>query len=197
MRFIMLAFLCAPFVRAADIEGDPWPRHVIDNTAQGADGARLADVNADGLPDISTPWEEGGLIRVYLHPGVRAVAQPWPPITVGQVGSPEDAVFADLDAGRCGRRRQLHRRQHQDGLGPLGAFQRRELHRQRRLAHRGHSRHGRQCPMDVLRAHANRRETRHRSSRRFQKSGRTNLLARGPGESPRPLRVAPSSDCPG
>ncbi len=76
----------------------PWIRHTIDNTSQGADGVRLADANRDGLPDIATGWEEGGLIRVYLHPGPSHVKSPWPSVTVGQVGSPEDAVFADLDS---------------------------------------------------------------------------------------------------
>ena len=31
--------------------------------------ARMADVNGDGLLDLVTPWEEGGVIRVCLHPG--------------------------------------------------------------------------------------------------------------------------------
>jgi hypothetical protein len=75
----------------------PWVRHAIDNTSEGADGTRLADANGDGLPDIVTGWEEGGLVRVYLHPGHDKVRQAWPQVTVGQVASPEDAVFADFD----------------------------------------------------------------------------------------------------
>ncbi|RJP29279.1 MAG: VCBS repeat-containing protein [Candidatus Omnitrophota bacterium] len=74
-----------------------WQRHTIDDSSQGADGVRLADVNGDGLPDITVGWEEGGVIRMYLHPGADQVKQCWPAVTVGQVGSPEDAVFADLD----------------------------------------------------------------------------------------------------
>ncbi len=74
-----------------------WPRHTVDNSADGADGARTADANGDGLPDIATPWEEGGLIRAYFHPGVDAVREPWPAVTVGAVPSPEDAFFVDLD----------------------------------------------------------------------------------------------------
>jgi hypothetical protein len=76
---------------------DPWRRHAIDDSSRGADGVRLADVNADGLPDIATGWEEGGLIRVYLHPGRQQARSRWPAVTVGSVRSPEDAVFADLD----------------------------------------------------------------------------------------------------
>jgi hypothetical protein len=72
--------------------------HVIDDSSRGADGVRLADVNADGLPDMATGWEEGGVTRLYLHPGYRAVREPWPAVTVGRTPSVEDAVLVDLDA---------------------------------------------------------------------------------------------------
>ena len=75
---------------------EPWMRHTIDNSSQGADGVRLEDVNTDGLPDLVTPWEEGGLVRVYIHPGAAKVNRPWPHVTVGHVASPEDAVFVDI-----------------------------------------------------------------------------------------------------
>ena len=75
----------------------PWQRHSIDDSSRGADGVRLADVNGDGHLDITTGWEEGGVIRVYLNPGPKKAAQKWPAVTVGTVKSPEDAVFADLD----------------------------------------------------------------------------------------------------
>ncbi len=74
-----------------------WPMHTIDDSSRGADGVRLRDVNGDGLPDIATGWEEGGRVRIYLNPGPRKVREPWPAVTVGEVASPEDAVFADLD----------------------------------------------------------------------------------------------------
>lgn len=77
--------------------GKPWQRYTIDDTSRGADGVRLADVNQDGQMDLVTGWEEGGKVRVYLHPGAKRVREPWPNVTVGQVASPEDAVFADLD----------------------------------------------------------------------------------------------------
>lgn len=74
-----------------------WLRHVVDDTSRGADGVRLADVDGDGFPDIATGWEEGGVTRVYLHPGDGDVASPWPGVTVGRTPSVEDAVFCDLD----------------------------------------------------------------------------------------------------
>ncbi len=77
--------------------GLPWPRHTIDDSSRGADGVRLADVNGDGRMDIATPWEEGGRVRVYLNPDPSRSKEKWPAATVGEVGSPEDAVFVDLD----------------------------------------------------------------------------------------------------
>lgn len=82
---------------APKIEGQPWQRHTIDNTSAGADGVKLADINNDGLRDIATGWEEGGLTRVYLHPGHAQAKQPWPMLTVGKTPDVEDAVFVDLD----------------------------------------------------------------------------------------------------
>jgi hypothetical protein len=78
--------------------GVPWRLHVIDNSSQGADGVRLADVNNDGLMDIATGWEQGGITRVYLHPGYGDVKKRWPAVTAGKTPSVEDAVFVDLDA---------------------------------------------------------------------------------------------------
>lgn len=77
--------------------GAPWPRHTIDASSRGADGVRVADVNRDGFRDVVTGWEEGGKVRVYLHPGKSKARQPWPAVTVGTVASPEDAIFVDLD----------------------------------------------------------------------------------------------------
>lgn len=77
--------------------GQGWQRHTIDDSSRGADGVRLADVNGDGRLDIATGWEEGGRIRVYLHPGPATATDKWPAVTVGEVKSPEDAVFVDLD----------------------------------------------------------------------------------------------------
>ena len=74
-----------------------WSRHVIDNSSKGADGVRLADVNGDGLLDLATGWEEGGMVRAYLNPGHGRVKQPWSAVTLGQATNVEDAVFVDLD----------------------------------------------------------------------------------------------------
>ena len=88
--FLLLSF-------ALSVAAAPWKMHIIDNTSRGADGVRLKDVNKDGLPDIATGWEEGGVIRTYLNPGPKKAKQPWPHTEVGKVKSPEDAVFTDLD----------------------------------------------------------------------------------------------------
>lgn len=82
---------------------EPWPMHVIDAPdkelgKRGADGVRLADVNGDGLQDVTTGWENGGAVRVCLHPGLDKVTELWPSMTVGDVLGVEDAVFADVDA---------------------------------------------------------------------------------------------------
>lgn len=99
MRYYLLmsCLIFARLVNASDEQPASWQRHTIDATSTGADGARMADVNRDGFPDLVTPWEEGGVIRVCLHPGKQRVHSPWPAVTVGTVASPEDAVFVDLD----------------------------------------------------------------------------------------------------
>ncbi len=101
----LLAIACGAWLACgiqADVRGasrgEPWPLHLIDNSSRGADGVRLADVNSDGRMDITTGWEEGGITRVYLHPGRHAVRRPWPAVTVGRTPHVEDAVFVDLDA---------------------------------------------------------------------------------------------------
>lgn len=89
-----LLFACLCLARRTDAG---WQRHVIDDSSQGADGVRLADVNGDGLLDIATGWEQGGAVRVCLNPGPARARAKWPAVRVGSVGDVEDAVFADLD----------------------------------------------------------------------------------------------------
>lgn len=74
-----------------------WTKHIIDSSSRGADGVKLADFNGDGLTDIVTGWEEGGVTKMYRHPGYKRVKAPWPAVVVGRTPSVEDAVFVDLN----------------------------------------------------------------------------------------------------
>lgn len=80
------------------VQGTPWQRHTIDAASRGADGVKLGDFNHDGLPDIVTGWEEGGVVRVYQNPGAEKSRDPWPQITVGEAKNVEEAIFTDLDS---------------------------------------------------------------------------------------------------
>ncbi len=97
--FAMVICLCAGVQAAPQTvtTESPWQCHIIDDSAKGADGVKLADVNRDGFMDITTGWEEKGLTRVYLNPGPQRAKEKWPFVTVGQTPSVEDAVFVDLD----------------------------------------------------------------------------------------------------
>jgi len=102
MRLILIfvLLLCIQVVAndsVIRVPGKPWARHTIDNTSQGADGVKLGDFNGDGLQDIVTGWEEGGVVRVYANPGTAKVREAWPQTTVGEVKNVEEAIFADLD----------------------------------------------------------------------------------------------------
>ena len=99
MSVVGMVWLLASVAAAEEptSRGQPWRRHTIDDSARGADGVRLADVNGDGHLDIATGWEEAGLVRLYLNPGPTKAKEHWPAVTVGKVKSPEDAVPVDLD----------------------------------------------------------------------------------------------------
>ncbi len=112
IRWLMIVVFAFP----ARAQADAWTMHTIDGSSRGADGVRLGDINADGLPDVVTGWEEGGIIRVALHPGAQHVRAAWPAVTIGRVSDPEDAVPVDVDGdGRLdvvscceGRGRAIH-----------------------------------------------------------------------------------------
>lgn len=79
------------------VYGEGWKHHIIDDSSSGADGVKLADINGDGLLDITTGWEEGGITKLYLHPGADYVDGKWPSVIVGNTPNVEDAVFADMN----------------------------------------------------------------------------------------------------
>jgi len=97
MMALLLVVGASCWCRADSTRGQVWACHVIDGSSRGADGVRLADVNGDGLADITTGWEEGGTVRVYINPGAAKSKGNWPAVTVGRTPSIEDAVFGDLD----------------------------------------------------------------------------------------------------
>ena len=96
LTFCLLLIFC-PALQLPTAAADIWKRHTIDQSSRGADGVRLADANGDGRMDVATGWEQGGVVRVYLNPGPAASRDKWPAVTVGEVQTPEDAVFVDLD----------------------------------------------------------------------------------------------------
>lgn len=95
--FALIIWVCLVSPLVAEDRGTPWKRHAVDGSRGGADGVRLLDVNGDKRLDITTGWEGGNRVGVYLHPGSNKAKMEWPAVTVGQVTSPEDAVFVDVD----------------------------------------------------------------------------------------------------
>lgn len=96
----LLLFFCFMMITHADAEtperGTPWNYHVIDQSSRGADGVKLIDLDGDGLQDITTGWEEGGLTRIYRNPGPAQAKMAWPANTVGKTPQVEDAAWIDL-----------------------------------------------------------------------------------------------------
>lgn len=82
--------------------GTPWQIHIIDDSSRGADGVKLYDIDGDGLLDLTTGWEEGGITRIYRNPGPDKVKATWPALTVGKTPQVEDAAWIDLEhKGTC------------------------------------------------------------------------------------------------
>jgi len=94
---IVIVWCVAQLASGTAQNSAPWKRHAIDASSIGADGVRTADVNADGLADLVTSWEEGGLTRVYLAGRANSGEPAWQTITVGKSPSAEDSVFVDVD----------------------------------------------------------------------------------------------------
>ena len=102
MRLSCVLLCLGIFASSDSLVAQTWNRHTIDSSnrvagKRGADGVRLLDVNHDGRLDITTGWEEGGAVAIYLNPGPEKAREAWPSVTVGSVRGVEDAVPADLD----------------------------------------------------------------------------------------------------
>lgn len=96
MNFLLILIFW--FFSYIDHAESGWEVHTIDASSSGADGVKLADINNDGLLDITTGWEEGGLTKLYLHPRTDQVRELWSNVIVGKTPNVEDAVFADMNA---------------------------------------------------------------------------------------------------
>ncbi|QDT94080.1 FG-GAP repeat domain-containing protein [Gimesia algae] len=95
---IMTTFLTIEIAAGEEAErGAAWECHIIDQSSRGADGVKLFDADRDGLLDITTGWEEGGITRIYRNPGPAQVKSAWPLVTIGNTPQVEDAAWIDLE----------------------------------------------------------------------------------------------------
>lgn len=96
LRTLVIALLGLSIAGSA---GEVWVRHTIDDHSVGADGVKSGDWNQDGFTDWVTGWEQGGVVRIYTHPGKdpQALRSSWPFIAVGNAKAVEDAVLVDLN----------------------------------------------------------------------------------------------------
>lgn len=79
----------------------PWERHTLGGGVEamvGADGARLGDINGDGLMDVVTGFEGSSETWLFLNPGPGSeVRELWPSVSIGHTPEVEDAFFVDVD----------------------------------------------------------------------------------------------------
>ncbi len=97
MKSLLVLLTCTACACSCALAQNPWKRHTIDKSSQGADGVKLGDFNGDGLMDVVTGWEEGRVTKLYLNPGPEKIREPWPGGVAGSAPSVEDAVSADFD----------------------------------------------------------------------------------------------------
>ena len=60
--------LTGPAAGAVEVAEESWVMHTITSGPRGADGVNLADVDGDGDLDVTTAWEQAGLVTVSLPP---------------------------------------------------------------------------------------------------------------------------------
>lgn len=69
------------------------------STLKGSDGVAAADVNGDGLLDLTTGWEQSGYSTFSLHPGCANAKSTWSSVRMPLATSGvEDGTFGDVDA---------------------------------------------------------------------------------------------------
>jgi len=95
--YIFLIIITAAISNGSRVDDPIWKLHVISESGGGPDGARLMDVNNDGLVDVVSAYEQSGRIRIYIHPGTGKLNVPWPRLEIADVGRGEDAFLIDLN----------------------------------------------------------------------------------------------------
>ncbi len=98
ITFILLAvFVGCSLKKTFNKPVKKWNKHTIDNSLLGADGVRTEDVNADGLPDLVTGWEQSGVSGIYIMNRKKNNTPTWDAIYAGKAPDVEDALLIDLD----------------------------------------------------------------------------------------------------
>jgi hypothetical protein len=72
----------------------------VGGTIYGADGTAWADFDGDGLPDVTSAWEESNKISLSFQPPASTVwsGQAWPTVTMtAPCSGAEDVIPADVD----------------------------------------------------------------------------------------------------
>lgn len=100
---LVLGLLVAGKLATADspiVEETPWAQFRLHSPGgpSGADGVKVADINGDGWMDVTTPFEQGRTVGIFLNPGPQHATEEWPVIYFPECVGAEDATWGDLDS---------------------------------------------------------------------------------------------------